>query len=172
MEKQFVAVNLRAQFVFLIRLVVTAVEETPAVFFPRRAGKFDPVEDILSIFPGLDVADFPLLPIGTGGGESIGKKFCVIAHFRAAQGNSAIFRERVWIEQLARLLGKIRRGVKNVLVLQPGIFGKEIAVLFLERQAEALVIPNFGEALLDSVALRDRFEKIERDFVFGFDPFP
>ena len=44
--------------------------------------------------------------------------------------------------------------------------------VFLERHAEALVIPYFGQPFLDSVAFRDRFQKIERDLVFRFDPRP
>jgi hypothetical protein len=44
--------------------------------------------------------------------------------------------------------------------------------VFLERRAEALVIPYLGQSFLDSVAFRDRFQKIERDLVFRFDPRP
>src|SRR6202040_1002030 len=50
--------------------------------------------------------------------------------------------------------------------------GKKVAVFLFKRDAEALVIPNFGQPSLDPVAFRNRFEKIERDLVFGLDPFP
>src|ERR1700730_503403 len=71
MKEKLVVVNLRAEFVFLIRFVVAAVKEPAAVFFPRRTREFDPVELIRSVFACLDVAHFPLLPIGTGGRKAI-----------------------------------------------------------------------------------------------------
>src|SRR5437588_440813 len=116
-EEEFVIVNLRTQFVFLVRLVVAAVEKSAAIFFPRRIRKLDPVENILSILAGLDVAHFPLLPIGAGGRETISHQLGVIGHVHAAHCDCAVFRQHIWIEKLARLFEKVRRGVKNVLVL-------------------------------------------------------
>src|SRR5438067_1258902 len=49
---------------------------------------------------------------------------------------------------------------------------ERFGVLFFERDAEPLVIPNFRQAFPDSVAFRNRFQKIEGDLVFGFDPLP
>ena len=105
-EKQFVIVNRRTQF--LIRFVVTAVEETAAIFFPRRARELDPVEDILSIFARLDVAYFPLLPIGPGGGESVSEKFRIVGHIQSAQRDRAVLGQCVWIEKLPGLLRQVR----------------------------------------------------------------
>ena len=97
MEEKFVVVNLRSKFVFLVRLVVTAVEKAGAVFFPGRAGELDPVQHIRSIFAGLDVAHLPLLPIGTGAGQSVSQQFGVVAHINAAQGDGAVFGQNIWI---------------------------------------------------------------------------
>src|SRR6266851_3366343 len=124
-----------------------------------------------SIFAGLDLAHFPLLPIGAGGSETVSHQFGVVGHIHTAQRDRPIFGERIWIEQLACFFGKIGRGINHVLILQTGILGKEVAVFLFKWDAEALVIPNFGQPSLNPVALRDRFEKIERDLVFGLDPF-
>src|SRR6266568_3163420 len=170
MEEEFVIVNLRPEFVFLVRLVVAAVEKSAAIFFPRRSLKLDPVENIWSILAGLDVAHFPLLPIGAGGRETISHQFGVIGHVHAAHCDCAVFRQHIWIEKLARLFEKVRRDVKNVLVLQTGVLGKKVTALFFEGNPEPLVIPDFSQTLPNSVPLRNRFQKIECDFVFRLDP--
>src|SRR4029077_9392183 len=118
MEEQFVIVNLRTQFVFVVRFVVAAVEKSAVVFFPGRTRELDPVDRVWTIFSGLHVAHFPLLPIGTGGCQSVSEKFRVIANLHAAQSNGPVFGENVWIEKLMRRLGQIRGRVKNILVLQ------------------------------------------------------
>src|SRR5207244_1554512 len=105
------------------RLVVTAVEKSAPVFFPGRVRKLDPLEEVWPILPTLDVAHLPLLPIGTGSRETVSHQLGVIAHVNAAQRDRAIFREQVWIDQLARLFEKVGRGVENILVLQPGVLG-------------------------------------------------
>src|SRR5262249_16947534 len=71
MKEKLVIVNLRTEFVFLVRLVVTTVAKPAAVLFPRSVGKFDPIHQIWSILASPHVANFPLLPIGAGRGEAI-----------------------------------------------------------------------------------------------------
>src|SRR5262249_21759913 len=68
-EEKFVIVNLGAEFVF--GFVVTTIEKSATVFFPRCVGELDPIQQILSISATLDIAHFPLLPIRTGGGQAI-----------------------------------------------------------------------------------------------------
>ena len=75
-------------------------------------------------------------------------------------------------EKLARLLGQIRRYIKNILVLQSRIFRNEVAILLPERHSEFFVIPQRGQARLDRVALGNRLEEIKRQLVFCFNPFP
>ena len=91
MEEQFVIVNLRSQFVFLVRFVVTAVEKSAPVLLPGRVRKLDPVEEVWSIFRGLDVAHFPLLPIGTGARETVSHQFGVVGHVNPAQCHRPVF---------------------------------------------------------------------------------
>src|ERR1700731_5227053 len=79
-EENFVAVNLRAQLVLLVRFVVATVEKTAPVFHPGCAGEFYPINLVVSIFPRLDVAHFPLLPIRAGGGEAVSQQPSVMAH--------------------------------------------------------------------------------------------
>src|SRR5438309_294040 len=93
---------------------------------PSGAFKFVRNEKIWSIFARLDLAHFPLLPIGAGGSETVSHQFSVVGHIHTAQRDRPIFGERVWIEQLARLLGKIGRGINNVLILQAAVLGKEV----------------------------------------------
>src|ERR1700682_251052 len=116
-EENFVAVNLRAQLVLLVRFVVTTVEKTAPVFHPGCAGEFYPINLVVSIFPRLDVAPFPWLPIRAGRGEAVGQQFRIIARGQAAQRNRTVFRQRVWIEQFFWLLRQSGGRVANILIL-------------------------------------------------------
>ena len=98
-EEKFVIVNLSAEFVF--GFVVTAVEKSAAIFFPRRVREFDPIHKILPIFAGFHIAHFPLLPIGAGGGEAISHQPGVVSHIKSAQRDGAVLGQQILIEQLA-----------------------------------------------------------------------
>src|SRR5215470_14085578 len=106
MEEKFVIVNLRAELVLLIGFVVTTIEKSAAVFFPRRVGELDPIQQIWSILAGLYVAHLPLLPIGTGAGEAISHQPGVLRHVKSAQRDRAVLGQQIWIEQFARRLRK------------------------------------------------------------------
>src|SRR5437868_13805755 len=144
MEEEFMIVNLGAKLVLLIRFVVTTVEKSAAIFFPRRIRELDPIQQILSILAGLDIAHFPLLPIGPAGSETISHQPGVLSHIKSAQRDRPILRQQIWVEQFARRLGKIGRGIEHILILQTGVLRKEIMAVFFEWHAEPLVIPYFG----------------------------
>src|SRR5919201_1985066 len=99
MEEKFVVVNLGTKFVLLIRFVVTAVEESAAIFFPRRVRELDPIQQILSILARPYVAHLPLLPIRAGGGEAIGHQPGVLGYVKSAQRDRAVLRQQIWVKQ-------------------------------------------------------------------------
>src|SRR5439155_8979412 len=51
---------------------IAAVKKAFAIFGPGCAREFDPFDMVTQILAGADVAHFPLLPIGTGRGDTIG----------------------------------------------------------------------------------------------------
>jgi hypothetical protein len=82
-----------------LRLGEAAVVEAPAVLRPRGARELDPAQVVLAVAAGLDVADLPLLPVGAGRGQAVGEPFPVVADGGAGQGDGAVGRQRVGVEQ-------------------------------------------------------------------------
>ncbi len=56
------------------------------------------------------------------------------------------------------------------MVLESGVVLEEIAAAMLAGDCVALVVPEFGQAVADGLAVGNFFEITEGYFVFGFDP--
>ncbi len=126
----------------------------------------------MQVLAGVDVADPPLAPVAAGRLQAVSEQPGVLADRRAGQRHRAVRRERVRIEQHARLrLAVERRGpVEDVLVLQPVVLCVEVAAALLVRHAVLLVVPQRGQPVADRAALRDGLEERERHLVLGLDP--
>ena len=155
-----------------VRLIVPAVEEALAVFGPGRAGKLDPLEVIVEIRAGGDVAHLPFLPVAAGGRQPVGEQLAVVGGLPAAKRNRPIFRQLVRVEKYGGSAVQGRHGVQHVLVLQAVILLEEVSAPLLVVQRVFLIVPDFGQTLLDGGALGDLFQVTEGKPVLGFDPFP
>src|SRR5579862_6737110 len=122
-----------------LRFVVAAVEKALAVIGPRRLAPFDPFEIVAKILACRYVAHFPVVPIATGLRETISEILAVVADRRASKGDSAIFGQRIRIEQHMRRTVELIESVQDGLILQTVILGVEVAAADLGRHGEAFV---------------------------------
>ena len=81
----------------LCGLVVPAVEEPQAVVGPGGSGELHPLQVVVKVIAALHFADPPLLPVRSGGGESVGQVVSVFADLVARKGDGAVVREPVRI---------------------------------------------------------------------------
>src|SRR5439155_27140662 len=113
-----------------------------AVFRPRRAGEFYPLDMIGQILAAADVPHFPFVPIRAGAGQTVSHKIAVVADRMAAYCHRAVGGELVWIEEDFGFTIQRLDSVEHALVLQSVVPAEEIAPALFERGAIALVIPK------------------------------
>ncbi len=141
--------------------VVAAVIEALVVFGPGCAGKFHPFEIVGEIFSGVDIADVPLGPVGAGGSDGVGHQFAVVGDGGIGEGDCAIWRESVGVEQDAGLGVEGFGDEEDVLLLKSGVVQEEVASAVLAGSGEALVVPELGEAVADGLAIGELVEIAE-----------
>src|SRR5947207_2909372 len=77
------------------------------------------------------------------------------------EGEGAIFREGIRIEQRLCFARQTRRGVEHTLVLQTRVLGKEIATAISKRHGVLLVIPERRQFVVDPFPFRNASQIIE-----------
>lgn len=158
--------------IFAHGLVIATVIETAAVLGPGGARELDPLNDLIRVGGGGDLADPPFLPVGSTRGGAVGQPAAIGRDTGAGKGDGAIVGQRVRIQQHHRLGIERGQGVEHGLILQPVVAGDEVAIPFVAGQAKALVVPQFGHARVDLRALRYLLQIILSQGVLGFDPLP
>jgi hypothetical protein len=153
-------------FVGFGRFVAAVVK---AVFSPRRAGNFHPVQFFGQQLVGGQVQDAHLVPVGTAPAGGVGQVAVVVAEFDAGQGRGAIGRKPVGVEQHARFFGTAL-AVEHGLVLQAVVLAKHQVFAYPLRHAVALVIPHGGEPRPDLIPKRNLVQVTEGELVLGRDP--
>lgn len=150
---------------------IAAVVEAAAVGQPGGSGEFDPLDFIRETFAGGDVDDIPGGPVGAGLGEGVGKELAVLGDGGAGDGDGAIGREGVGIEQEDFLgIGFVLAPVVDALVLQARFAGVKEAAGDEGGQTVLVVVPGFGEAFFEGLALGDFGEKGFGESLLRFDP--
>ena len=134
----------------------------------RELGPPDQVR--LALRAVVDVLHAQLLPIGPGPAEAVGHQLAVLGYVQAGQGDRPVGRKGVGVEQRARLGVLARLNVQHRLVLEAGVLGKEVSPRLLGRQPVLGVVPEFGDPLLEPVALWEAVEVGESQLVLALDP--
>ena len=93
-----------------------------------------------------------------GLGDAVGDVLAVVADRHARERDRAVLGPRVRVEQHPRLAVERVLHVEHALVLQAVVLREEVPAAVLGRRRDLLVVPQVGEALLDRLALGDRFE--------------
>ena len=122
------------------------------------------------VFFGGDIADFPLDPIGAGGGGGVGHEFSVRGNFVVLERYGAIGGELVGIKEDGGLFIERGSGVEDRLILETVVFREEVATAFSEGSAEALDVPKFGQVGIELIATGNGGEVGVGDLVLRFDP--
>ena len=151
-------------------LVIARIEETSAVLRPGSARELHPFDVVRKVPSGSHLPHFPFLPVRSRGGEAIGQQVAVIADRVPGERHRPVCRQRVGIQQDGRGGLERRQGIQHTLILEPVVFGEEVAPALLERHAVALVVPQLGQAPADRLPLRDPAKIAERDGVLCVHP--
>ena len=143
----------------LAGLVVAAVEEALVVVGPGGLRELDPVQGVRQVAAGVDVAHPPLLPVRAPRGEAVGEQLAVLADVPAGDGDRAVLRQGIGIEDEHAARRQGVDPVEDALVLQAVVAGEEVAPPVLRRHAVALVVPELGQPLADRLPLGQAGEK-------------
>ena len=82
---------------FVLRFWETAIEES--VVLPSYAGEFYPHKVVIKSFAGFDVLDENFFPVATVARNCVAKVVSVVGNAKVRQGNSAIVRQLVGVEE-------------------------------------------------------------------------
>ena len=170
-EVQFLEVIDIGQLGRFVRRIIAAVEETLVVLGPRGARELGPLDVVRQILARFDVAHFPLVPVGTGGGRGVGQVFAVRADRGAGQRHRAVGGQGVRVQQQTRLVGQFFHRVQHGLVLQAIVAAVEVTAALFRWRRETLIVPQLGQPLLDRRALGNRAQVRLRQPVLRRHPF-
>ena len=150
--------------------LVAAVEEALVVLGPGGVGELGPFQLVGQLPAGGDFHDVPDRPVAAGLGAAVGQVLAVVAEAHLAQGDRAVFRPRVGVDQDPRL-GLERIGhVEHGLVLQAVVLEEEVAAAFLHVGRVLGEVPELGQAAADRLALGDGGQVGLGELVLGLDP--
>ena len=154
----------------VLRLRVTTVEEAASIGGPGGAAELDPLECLRQFLAGLHVADANLIPVTAAAAGAIGQPFAVVAEAGDGQGHGAILGQGIRVQQHLRLALQRVRPIKHALVLQARVPRVKPALALAERQAKALVVPQFLQPVADRLALGQRLQVAEGHLVLRLHP--
>ena len=163
MEDEFVFALRRAEFVEedfvevvgglesfgvggMLRAIVAFVEEAAGVLEPGCAAELGPLDEVGEVFAGGDVADVPFDPVAAGVGDGVGGVVAVVGDADAAERYSSVGGHGVGVEQDVRLAGETFLPEDDVLVLQAGVVGVEVACAAAGGCGVALEVDELHEA--------------------------
>src|SRR5262249_3337090 len=128
----------------------SAVEKAAGVDRPRGLAELAPLDLVVERLAGLQVEPLPGNPVGAGLGDGVGEVLAVLAErWHPRQGDGAVFRPLVRIENDLRLAIELIDDIKDRLILQSVVFQVVIAAGDLEGGGVASIVPQLGESLAD-----------------------
>ncbi len=107
----------RQERVLALRRVVARIEEAAVVLRPRRLGELHPFEGVDEILARGHVAHADLLPVGAARRHAVREMAAVVARLEEREGDRAVARERVRVEQHVTVLVELALHVQHGLVL-------------------------------------------------------
>ena len=152
------------------RLFVATVVEALAVFGPGGIGELGPFQLVGQQPSGLDVQNVPGGPVGAGLAAAVGEPPAVVAETQSTQGNGAVLRPPVRIQQHPGLAAERVGHVEHRLVLQTVVLDIEVSVPFLHGRTVLGEVPQIGQPAANLLPLGDRGKIGRRDLVLGRDP--
>ena len=109
-------------------------------------------------------------PVGTSVGGAVGQVAAAGAHLVAAGRDGAVLAQLARVERHAAVFVELARFIEDTLVPGAVVVFIEILASLLVGHAEALVLPQLAEALVEFVPTRQFFQARQRVVIFRLDP--
>ena len=143
----------------LARRREAAVVEAAAVLRPVEIGELHPFDRIGQHCAGGDIHHLDRAPVAAAILDRVEQLAAIIGDRIIGERGGIVFRPFIGVDQHARLPIQPVAHVEDALVLQPVIAGVEVVAALIGRQAEAFVIGQLGDPLLQHLAPRQAGEE-------------
>ena len=151
-------------------LGVAGVVQRLAVRRPGHPGELDPAQLVAELLRAVHAHHPPHPPVRAAVRDRVGQPPSVRRRAPACQGDRAVRRQRHGVDEHPGLGVRAVLDVQDRLLLRAVVVGVERPPLALGGQAEALVVPQGAQPLLQPRALRDGAEVALRQLVLRRDP--
>ncbi len=140
------------------RLLVASVEESLAVFRPRRIGELRPLQLIAQGTACGSLDDVQGRPIGAGLGAGVGHVAAVLAEAHPGHGDGAVLRPPVRIQQHPRRAVERVHRVQDGLVLKAVVLQVVIPASLFHEGGILGEIPQLGQPAANGRPFGNRFQ--------------
>ena len=133
----------RGQLLACDRFCVPRIKEPAVIGQPGNPAELDPLDDIVTIFPGGHITNFPSPPIASPVSQSISNPFAIIGDRGIGQRDGPVFAQGIRIDQYPSLRIERIGFVQHTLVLQSIVMRVAVRGPAMFRQTIAFIIPHF-----------------------------
>ena len=152
------------------RAVHGAVVEARPVLAPRDGRELRPLDHVIEVDRGRDVADAPGVPVRSGRARGVGELGPVLGDREHGHRDGAVSGKPVRVEQDPTLGHRLLHHPQDGLALKPRVAALEPAPTSFEGNAEPRVVPQLDEARADLLPCGHLCQERLCQLVLRFDP--